>query len=153
MLNKEKSTKNIISKGWKKYLCFFTHGYHSMTVVKGASFAVSLRNTLFSSQKSYRKRSVLSSAEKGSHSKASGLQYLHMHFFGFYFENRNMPEVLSSICWVQRLLVTIYSWLQFFVFFFSFSTMFSDVHWNIFNIIPINSSADTNIRPSFIEKY
>lgn len=44
-----------------------------MTVVKGASFAVSLTKILFSSKKSYRNRSVLNSAEKGSHNKASGL--------------------------------------------------------------------------------
>lgn len=122
----------------KKYLCFFTHHHHSMTVVKGASFAVSLTKILFSSKKSCRNRSVLNSAEKGSHNKASGLPipqhaFLLPVFWKLKCAISSQQHLLGSETLGDHLLMA-----TDFVFFLSFSTMLSDVlcsqHWILMKI-------------------
>lgn len=60
-------------KKLKKLPPLFHASYCSVTMVEDASFAISSRNLLFSFKKSYRNWAVLSSTEKGRHSKASGL--------------------------------------------------------------------------------
>lgn len=126
LLNKEKPIKHNL-KRLKKYRCFFTHCYHSMAVVKGASFAISLRNILFSSQNSYRNRSVLNSAEKGSLNKASGLPiplyaFLCLVFWKWKCAITSQQHLLGS-----DPLVTILFMATVFGFFLSFSTMLSAV--------------------------